>query len=222
MVPLSHIELSHLAGDGAQEDAESALVAHVSPDGFALVPASALGSLCPGKGCGIGGGDRQDPPLAGPSYRGLYEKRRGTEGVQVHVVVGVVGEQRVHVGVADRDVGEVVEFDVRFDIRYRVLVEVVGGHLGAGDLVGDPHGTAAGGGHGIGDGHGGFLQGPQEHDADVAVERHLLVEEYGTGVDLAGSLGGMYFGDQKLGLPFGDDSARRAQMFSPLMSLTIL
>ena len=92
----------------------------------------------------------------------------------------------MHVPVGAHAVVQAVQLDVGVDVGHRVRADVVGGHLGPRDLLGYPDGPGARGGHGVGD-RDPASDGAEEHDADVAVERHLLVEEYGS-LDLTGAV----------------------------------
>ncbi len=215
------VELRQLAGDGAHQYPEAALMAHVAPDGLALVPPAALDGVGAGQGGHVRGrhGEHRAPPAS--ADRGLEEGHRGSERIEVDVVEGPLREQDVHVPARGLAVLQAVQLYVALYPRGRAGRYVVGHDLGAGHLVRDAHGAGAGGGHGGGDAHRFTAQRSQEHDADVAVERHLLVEEDGPHL-LAGTVGGVVLGDQDVRGPLADDRALGAQMFSPLMSLTIL
>ena len=166
-------------------------------------------------------GDGQYPSLPHSAYRGLQERHGGAEGVKVDVVERPLGEQHMHVLVGCLAVGQVVELDVALDPRHRCGGDVVGHHLGTGDLVCYADGSGSGGRHCVSDGYGIAAEGSEEHDADVAVERHLFVEEHGADL-LAGAVGGMLKGNADVCRSLADDGAFGAQTFSPLIRRTIL
>ncbi len=196
-------------------------MAHVPAHRLALVSSAAFGGVRSCQGSHIRRGYSQDALPSDTSYRGLEERHRGAERVQIDIVERSFGEEYMHVLVGRDAVVEMIQLDVALYPRHGRFGNIICYDFGAGDFVRDAHRSGSRRGHSISHGDGIASEGAEQHDADVPVEGHLFVEENRSDL-LSRTVGRMNFGDEDLGASLADNGAFQAQTFSPLIRRTIL
>ena len=143
-----------------------------------------------------------------------------TEWIEIDVIEGLLSEKHLQILPVGSAVGDTVHPDVLLHVCDGGRIDVIGDDVRSRDLVRDTDRPGTGRGHTVRHLHL-SAYGTEQHDADIPVECHLLIEEHVI-VDLSGSAGRMLCGNDQIGLTFPDYYTLDHQIFSPFMRLLTL